>query len=103
MNYDLDFKNILKILTDGKELSYQLSKSAFEIIMSGKATDAQISSFLTAIKMQNHNPTVIAAGAEILRDKCSQAWRRHHRSRLPLNRPKNIFLEDESPRRSCNC
>ena len=72
MNYDLDFKNILKILTDGKELSYQLSKSAFEIIMSGKATDAQISSFLTAIKMQNHNPTVIAAGAEILRDKCSK-------------------------------
>ena len=72
MNYDLDFKNILKIVTNGKELSYQLSKSAFEIIMSGKATDAQISSFLTAIKMQNHNPTVIAAGAEILRDKCSK-------------------------------
>ena len=72
MNYDFDFKNILKILTDGKELSYQLSKLAFEIIMSGKATDAQISSFLTAIKMQNHNPTVIAAGAEILRDKCSK-------------------------------
>ena len=41
----LDFKNILKIVTDGKELNYQLSKSAFEIIMSGKATDAQISSF----------------------------------------------------------
>jgi anthranilate phosphoribosyltransferase len=38
--------------------------------MSGKATDAQISSFLTAIKMQEHNPTVIAAGAEILREKC---------------------------------
>ena len=72
MNYDLDFKNILKIVTDGNELSYQQSKSAFEIIMSGKATDAQISSFLTAIKMQNHNPTVIAAGAEILREKCSK-------------------------------
>ena len=72
MNYDLDFKNILKIVTDGNELSYQQSKLAFEIIMSGKATDAQISSFLTAIKMQNHNPTVIAAGAEILREKCSK-------------------------------
>ena len=72
MNYDLDFKNILKIVTDGNELSYQLSKSAFEIIMSGKATDAQISSFLTAIKMQDHNPTVIAAGAKILREKCSK-------------------------------
>ena len=44
MNYDLILK-YFKNFTDGKELSYQLSKSAFEIIMSGKATDAQISSF----------------------------------------------------------
>src|SRR6056300_1742081 len=65
-----DFKNILKIVTDSKELGYKEYKKAFEIIMSGKATDAQISSFLTAIKMQEHNPTVIAAGAEILREKC---------------------------------
>ena len=71
MNYDLDFKNILKIVTDGNELSYQQSKSAFEIIMSEKQ-QMQNSSFLTAIKMQNHNPTVIAAGAEILREKCSK-------------------------------
>ena len=67
MNNDLDFKDILKIITDREELNYQLSKSAFEIIMSGKATDSQISSFLTAIKMQDHNPTLIAAGAEILK------------------------------------
>jgi len=65
-----DFKNILKIVTDSKELGYKEYKKAFEIIMSGKATDAQISSFLTAIKMQEHNPTVIAAGAETLREKC---------------------------------
>ena len=70
-----DFKNILKIVTDGKELGYQEYKKAFEIIMSGKATDAQISSFLTAIKMQEHNPTVIAAGAEILRKKCLKIFK----------------------------
>ena len=67
-----DFKNLLKLLTDGKNLSYKESKLAFEVIMSGEATDAQISSFLTAIKMQKHDPSVIAAGAEIMREKCTQ-------------------------------
>ena len=67
-----DFKNLLKVLTDGKNLTYKQGKKAFEIIMSGEATDAQISSFLTAIKMQKHNPSVIAAGAEIMREKCTK-------------------------------
>ena len=70
MNNDGKFKYILKNITDGNELNTTQSKLAFEIIMSGEATDAQISSFLTAIKMQSHNPIVIAAGAEILREKC---------------------------------
>ena len=70
MDYDSKFKNILKNITDGNKLNFEQSRIAFKIIMSGEATDAQISSFLTAIKMQNHNPTVIAAGAEILREKC---------------------------------
>ena len=64
------FKNLLKIITDGKKLNHQQCKLAFEIIMIGKATDSQISSFLTAIKMQDHNPIMIAAGAQIMRDKC---------------------------------
>ena len=70
MDYDSEFKIILKNITDGNKLNFEQSRIAFKIIMSGEATDAQISSFLTAIKMQNHNPTVIAAGAEILREKC---------------------------------
>ena len=70
MDNDTKFKNILKSITDGNKLNFEQSKLAFKIIMSGEATDAQISSFLTAVKMQNHNPTVIAAGAEILREKC---------------------------------
>ncbi len=70
MDNDGKFKNILKNITEGNELNTTQSKLAFEIIMSGEATDAQISSFLTAVKMQSHNPIVIAAGAEILREKC---------------------------------
>ena len=70
MESNENFKNLLKIITDGTKLNHQQSKLAFEIIMSGKATDSQISSFLTAIKMQDHSPIMIAAGAEIMRDKC---------------------------------
>ena len=70
MESNENFKNLLKIITDGKKLNHQQCKLAFEIIMSGEATDSQISSFLTAIKMQDHNPIMIAAGAEIMRDKC---------------------------------
>ena len=62
MERNENFKNLLKIITDGKKLNHQQCKLAFEIIMSGKATDSQISSFLTAIKMQDHNPIMIAAG-----------------------------------------
>ena len=68
MDNDGKFKNILKNITEGNELNIIQSKLAFEIIMSGEATDAQISSFLTAVKMQSHNPLVIAAGAEIHRE-----------------------------------
>ena len=72
MKSNENFKILLKDITDGTKLNYQQSKQAFEIIMSGDATDAQISSFLTAIKMQEHNPVMIAAGAKILRYKCSK-------------------------------
>ena len=65
MQSNENFKSLLKDITDGTTLNYQQSKLAFETIMSGEATDAQISSFLTAIKMQEHNPVMIAAGAEI--------------------------------------
>ena len=65
MKSNQSFKNILIDITDGKKLNYQRSKLAFQIIMSGEATDSQISSFLTAIKMQDHNPVLIAAGADI--------------------------------------
>ena len=70
MSKSENFKILLKDITDGKKLNYNQAKLAFEIIMSGEASDAQIASFLTAIKMQDHNPIMIAAGAEIMREKC---------------------------------
>ena len=63
MSKSENFKILLKEITDGKKLNYKQGKVAFEIIMSGEASDAQIASFLTAIKMQEHNPMMIAPGA----------------------------------------
>ena len=70
MSKSENFKILLKEITDGKQLNYTQGKLAFEIIMSGEASDSQIATFLTALKMQEHNPVMIAAGAEIMREKC---------------------------------
>jgi|TARA_B110000259_G_scaffold34546_1_gene38522 anthranilate phosphoribosyltransferase len=70
MNNSDKFKALLIEITDGRNLNYIQAKLAFEIIMSGEATDSQIGSFLTAVKMQGNNTTIISAGAEIMREKC---------------------------------
>ena len=70
MNYSDEFKKILNKLIDKNQLSFDDSKLAFEIIMSGEATDSQISSLLTCVSMQGHDSTIISAGAEIMRKKC---------------------------------
>ena len=70
MNKSESFKVLLQEITNGTDLNYDQSVLAFNIIMSGEATDSQIGSFLTAIKMRGHNSTIIAAGAEIMRMKC---------------------------------
>ena len=70
MNKSESFKVLLQEIANGMDLNYDQSELAFNIIMSGEATDAQIGSFLTAIKMRGHNSIIIAAGAEIMRMKC---------------------------------
>ena len=46
-----DFKKHIEVLSNGKYLSYDEGKSAFEYIMTGNATDILISSFLTSLKI----------------------------------------------------
>ena len=65
MDNDSKFKNILKNITDGNELNTTQSKLAFEIIMSGEATDAQISSFLTAIKTVSYTHLTLPTNREV--------------------------------------
>ena len=68
-----DFKKQIEVLSNGKYLSYDEGKSAFEYIMTGNATDILISSFLTSLKIIFINSGIshdlIAAGADIMREK----------------------------------
>ena len=68
-----DFKKQIEVLSNGKYLSYEEGRSAFEYIMTGNATDILISSFLTSLKIIFINSGIshdlIAAGADIMREK----------------------------------
>ncbi len=67
------FKEYIFLITEKEVLNYNQAKSCFEFIMSGKASDILISSFLTSLKINllinGFAPEVIAAGADIMREK----------------------------------
>ena len=65
-------ERLLKVLiSNPHEFTYKMAADAVDIIMSNKATPAQIGAFLVALKLTNkeNDPKVIASIAEILRTK----------------------------------
>jgi anthranilate phosphoribosyltransferase len=59
---------IYKIMS-GEDLEYDTAKAAMEEIMEGNATQAQIASFLTALRMKGESISEITACASVMRDK----------------------------------
>lgn len=57
-------------LADGNNLSLDTTKDVMNSIMSGEATNAQIASFITAMRMKGETIDEITACAMVLRDKC---------------------------------
>ncbi|HWQ79415.1 MAG TPA: anthranilate phosphoribosyltransferase [Anaerovoracaceae bacterium] len=53
----------------GKDLEYDTARMAMEEIMEGTATQAQIASFLTALRMKGESISEITACASVMRDK----------------------------------
>ena len=53
----------------GSPLDAADARAAFEIIMSGEATPAQIGGFLMALRVRGETPEEIAAAARVMRDK----------------------------------
>ena len=60
---------ILEKLKNKKHLTYEESKSAFEILMTGKASDEQIFSFLKLLSEKGEVADEIAGGVFVLREK----------------------------------
>ena len=63
----MDFKNILALAADGQEFDREQAETAFDIIMSGDATPAQIGAFLMSLRMRGETVTEIAAAATVMR------------------------------------
>ena len=62
-------EKILSKLKNKENLNFEESKFAFEILMSGKASDEQIFSFLTLLSEKGEVAEEIAGGVYILRNK----------------------------------
>jgi anthranilate phosphoribosyltransferase len=65
-------KECIKQLVEGRELSYSDACTVMKEIMSGEATEAQISSVLTALRMKGETPNEISAFASVMREFCNQ-------------------------------
>ena len=59
----------IKKLAAGENLSYELAESVMDQIMQGKASDIQMSAFLTALHIKGETPEEITA--------CAVGMRKH--------------------------
>lgn len=62
-------KSILARLADGAELTSAEAYQAFDAIMSGEATPAQIGAFLMGLRQRGETIQEITAGAKVMREK----------------------------------
>jgi len=62
-------KAFLEKLHSKKDLTFEESKSVFEILMSGKASDNEIYNFLTLLSIKGEAASEIAGGVFVLRSK----------------------------------
>jgi anthranilate phosphoribosyltransferase len=58
-------------LMNREEITFEMTKKVMDEIMTGEATEVQIASFLTALKMQGETVENITACAEAMREHCT--------------------------------
>lgn len=64
-----DFKTIIARLAEGRALDAAEARSAFETVMSGEATPAQLGAFLMGLRVRGETVTEITAGATVMRER----------------------------------
>ena len=62
-------KDFIEALISRQDLSDVEMETAFDAIMSGRANDVQIASFLVALRAKGEKPSEIASAVRIMRDK----------------------------------
>ncbi len=67
-----DLKAFLAIVAAGRALSEEEAEAAFDIIMSGDATPAQMGGFLMALRVRGESVEEITAAARIMRAKAAR-------------------------------
>ena len=65
----LNLKPLIQIVSDGCSLTEDQSKEAFDIIMTGNATPAQIGGFLMAMRVRGETTEEITGAARAMREK----------------------------------
>ena len=63
----MDIKTAIKMVTDGHDLSRDQMIDVMRIIMTGKASDAQIGGFLIGLRMKGETVNEIVAAAGVMR------------------------------------
>lgn len=72
MNPDImDFKRLIGLIADGKTLSVEDAKTAFNIILSGDATPAQMGAFLMGLRLRGETLDELIGGVTVLREKAT--------------------------------
>lgn len=67
-----DFKAYIARVADGRPLTRAEATGAFDIIMSGSATPAQIGAFLMALRVRGESVDEIAGAVSVMRDKMTR-------------------------------
>ena len=67
----------IRKVVDGKDLGREEAFAVMDAIMSGQATDAQIASFLTALRMKGETVEELIGFARVMREKVSLVKTRH--------------------------
>src|SRR5271157_5411816 len=75
-------KKFVQEMVEGKDLTFDEMKEAMDAIMSGKTSDAQIASFLTALRVKGETIDEITAAATVMREKAE-----------PFNLEKDVILD----------
>lgn len=87
----MDIKEAIQRLIEKSDLTEKETSDVFEQIMSDQATDAQIGSFLTALRLKGETIDEITAAAKIMRKK---AVRLNVRASVDMN-TEDINLDEE--------